>query len=167
MKPGEKVVLEIGCGEKKMINGSIGLDIRQTVVTEVISDARHLPFRDNCFDHIFSSHVIEHFSHREVKQVLKEWMRVLKPDGIFELRCPDLQARCLLFFLHPNQRDIRNIYGDQDYSENYHMCGFSYGLLRRLLKEIGITQIKRVINGYHGIPFLPDCIHVRGSKLNK
>jgi predicted SAM-dependent methyltransferase len=32
----------------------------------------------------FSSHLIEHFSHHEIDYILKEWIRVLKPNGIFE-----------------------------------------------------------------------------------
>ncbi|MEM5854509.1 MAG: hypothetical protein QXG39_06020 [Candidatus Aenigmatarchaeota archaeon] len=43
-------------------------------------------------------------------------------------------------------------------------CGFSYGLLRDLLKSCGIRDIKRIIKGYKGIPFIPDCLHIRGIK---
>lgn len=93
--------LDIGCGEKKRA-GAIGLDLRRTVSPDVIADARMLPFRDELFDFVFSSHVIEHFSHREVTGVLAEWVRVLKKGGAIEIRCPDLRARALLFFLRPS-----------------------------------------------------------------
>jgi SAM-dependent methyltransferase len=39
-----------------------------------------LPFRDACFDLVFSSHVLEHISHCE--QFQAELRRVLKPNGI-------------------------------------------------------------------------------------
>jgi predicted SAM-dependent methyltransferase len=160
----KKHILDIGCGEKKTIEGSIGLDIRKTDVVDVIADGRQLPFSNDYFDHVFSSHVIEHFSHREINNVLQEWVRVIKPGGIIEIRCPDLQARSLLFFLHPNRQDIKNIYGDQNYPENTHKCGFSYGLLRKYLEEASVVNVKRIMKGYMGIPFLPDCLHVKGIK---
>jgi hypothetical protein len=45
-----------------------------------------------------------------------------------------------------------------------HKCGFSFGLLKGLLESVGIKDVKRVIRGYKGIPFLPDSLHVRGIK---
>ena len=145
---------------------SIGIDIRKTKEVDIIADAYKLPFKDRCFDHIYSSHAIEHFPHCEVKEVLREWIRVLKDRGTFELRCPDLQARALLFFLKPSWQNVRNIYGGQDYLENYHKCGFSYGLLKELLEEVGLVNIKRVIDGYKGIPFIPSDLHIKGIKIN-
>ncbi len=159
-----KSALEIGCGEEKTIDGSIGIDIRKVGMIDVIADARNLPFKNNCFDHVYSSHAIEHFSHLEVREVLSEWIRVLKEGGTFELRCPDLRARALLFFLSPSWENVKNIYGGQDYPENYHKSGYSYELLKQLLKDLGIRDIKRIIKGYMGIPFIPDCLHIRGKK---
>jgi len=40
----------------------------------------------------------------------------------------------------------------------------SYDLLKELLEECGITKIKRVIKGFEGIPFIPDCLHIKGVK---
>ncbi|MFC1893702.1 methyltransferase domain-containing protein [Chloroflexota bacterium] len=159
-----RLALEIGCGGKKVMSLSIGLDIRMTSVVDILANARRLPFKDNCFDRVYSSHIIEHFSHREVIDVLREWARVLKTGGVFELLCPDLRARSLLFVLKPTWQNIKNIYGGQDYSENYHKCGFSYGLLKGLLNEVGVQDVKRVISGYMGIFFLPDSLHVKGIK---
>lgn len=160
----KKWICEIGCGDQKVMEDSIGIDIRKTKEVDIIADARKLPFKDNCFDHVYSSHVIEHFSHREVKEVLREWVRVLKEGGVFELRCPDLQARALLFFLKPSWKNVRNVYGGQDYLGNYHKCGFSYKLLKAIAKEQEIIKIKRVIDGYRGIPFIPGDLHIKGMK---
>lgn len=159
-----KWICEIGCGEKKIMKDAIGIDIRKTKETDIIADARKLPFKSKCFDHVYSSHVIEHFSHREVKDVLNEWIRVLNEGGIFELRCPYLRARALLFALRPSWEDLRNIYGDQDYPENYHKCGFSYKLIKEVVMGLGIIKIKRVVKGYKGIPFIPDSLQILGIK---
>ncbi len=157
------MMLDIGCGEN-LKKGDIGLDFRKTSSVDVVADARMLPFKDESFDHVYSSHLIEHVSHREVRSALVEWVRVLKRNGIIEIRCPDLRARALLFFLAPSWQNVRNIYGEQDYVGNQHRCGFSFGLLKHLLESCGIEDVKRTFKGYKGIPFIPDCLHVRGVK---
>jgi predicted SAM-dependent methyltransferase len=156
------VILDIGCGPRR--NGDIGLDVRKTKGVNFVADAHTLPFKDESFDKVASSEVIEHFSHLEVKTVVKEWVRVLKKGGTLEIDCPDLRARAFLFFINPDWRDVVNIYGGQDYETNYHKCGFSFGLLKVLLEECGIINIKRVVDGYKGIPFIPNCLHVKGIK---
>jgi predicted SAM-dependent methyltransferase len=91
------LVLDIGCGENK--KGHIGIDIRETKVVDIVADARFLPFRDESFDSVYSSHTIEHFSHREVKNVLAEWVRVLKKGGVMEVRCPDPHGKIFVIFM--------------------------------------------------------------------
>jgi predicted SAM-dependent methyltransferase len=159
----EKIVLDIGCGENKL-EGAIGIDIHRTKDVDIIADARYLPFKEEVFDHIYSSHLLEHFSHREVKDVLEEWVRVLKKAGTIEIKVPWLRMRALIFFLRPTWENIVHIYGGQEHEGNYHKCGFSYRLLKKLLEECGIKNIKRVIKGYKGILFIPDCLHVKGVK---
>lgn len=160
----KELILEIGCGGTKVFSNSIGLDIRSVDGVDVVADARKLPFEDEYFDHVYSSHVIEHFSHREVQAVLEEWVRVLKIGGKFELRCPDLRLRALIFALNPKKQDIANIYGEQDYIENTHKCGFSYGLLKKMLYDIEVVNIRRCYDGFRGIPFLPSDLHVIGQR---
>lgn len=156
------MILDIGCGETK--KGDIGIDLRKTESADVVADAHWLPFATESFDQVYSSAVIEHFSHRDVKNVLFEWTRVLKKEGTIEIECPDLRARAFLFFLNPTWKNIENVYGGQDYEGNYHKCGFSFGLLKSLLESCGIRKIRRIIKGYKGIPFIPDCLHVKGIK---
>ncbi len=64
-------LLDIGCGNRKR-QGALGLDIQVTKDVEVIANARKLPFRNEASDNVYSSHVIEHFSHREVLKVLRK-----------------------------------------------------------------------------------------------
>jgi predicted SAM-dependent methyltransferase len=156
------MMLDIGCGQNK--KGDIGLDFRKLNSVDVVADARMLPFKDESFDHVYSSQTIEHFSHLEVRNIVAEWVRILKKDGVIEIQCPDLRARAFLFFLNPTWQNVRNVYGEQDYAGNYHQCGFSFSLLKGLLESCGIRSVKRIIKGYKGLPFVPDCLHVTGFK---
>ena len=160
----ESVILEIGVGNNKKMSGSLGVDVRKTLNVDVISDARHLPFKTSSIDILYSAHTIEHFSHRETESVIHEWNRVLKPEGSIEIRCPDLRIRAFLFLINPADDNIKNIYGGQEYPENFHKSGFSYGLLKKILKKCGFTQIRRIFDGYKGIPWIPSDLHVLGKK---
>jgi len=157
------MILDLGCGDEKF-EGSIALDLRRTRSVDIVADAHKLPFRDNSFDYVFSSHLIEHFSHRETESILREWIRILKHGGTIEIRCPDLRARALLFFLNPSWQNVRNIYGEQDYEGNQHRCGFAFKNLKSLLEACGISNVKRIKKGYKGLPFIPDCLNVMGKK---
>ncbi len=157
------MMLDIGCGEIQN-RGAICVDFRKTSKVDIVADARMLPFNAESFDHVYCSHLIEHFSISEVRNVLVEWVRVLKREGVIEIRCPDLRARAFLFVLNPSWQNVKNIYGGQDYFGNQHRCGFSFGLLKYFLESCGVKKIKRVIKGYKGLPFIPDCLHVKGVK---
>jgi ubiquinone/menaquinone biosynthesis C-methylase UbiE len=157
------LMLDVGCGENKY-KGAIGLDSRKTKFVDVVADANHLPFKTGAFDHLYSSNTIEHFSHKDVHEILNGWVRCLRKGGVLEICCPDLRARAFFFFLNPSWGNIRGIYGAQDHSGNFHKCGFSYAILKSLLEASGITNVHRIIDGYKGIRFLPNCLHVKGEK---
>ncbi len=159
-----KQICEIGCGDKRIFKDSICLDMRKTAIADLTADASRLPFKNASFDLVYSSHVLEHFSHRDVCAVLDEWIRVLKVGGTLELRCPDLRMRSLIFFFNPSWDNISNIYGEQNYSGNYHKSGFTFNLLKRFLIQKRIRSIKRVLDGYNGIPFIPCDLHIVGIK---
>ena len=157
------ISIDLGCGDRKRI-GTIGIDVRKTSSVDILADVRFLPLKDGSIDVLYSSHLLEHFSHSIIRAVLQEWVRVMKSGAILDISCPDLRARALLFFLNPSWNNIKDIYGKQDYPQNFHNVGFSYGLLKGLLESIGIVKIKRIIDGYKGIPFIPNCLHIRGMK---
>lgn len=48
-----------------------------------------LPFNDNHFDRIYSSHVLEHFNHYSLTNLLKELHRVLVEGGTMDICVPD------------------------------------------------------------------------------
>lgn len=80
--------LEIGPG-KKSIKGFETLNLNAEERTEGggdhIGDARSLPFENNTFDIVYSSHCIEHIQWFQVEDTIKEWTRVLKLGGSLEV----------------------------------------------------------------------------------
>lgn len=54
---------------------------------DILSPGDNLPFKDNFCDFVLASHVLEHFFN-PIK-ALKEWYRVIKPEGYICLVIPD------------------------------------------------------------------------------
>lgn len=81
--------LEIGPG-KKSIPGFETFNLGKKERTEGKSsdyegDARKLPFSDNTFDIVYSSHCIEHIPWFQIEDTIIEWARVVKPEGRLEV----------------------------------------------------------------------------------
>lgn len=78
--------LNIGCGNDIRAE-YINLDIAQLPGVDVVCDVDNnpLPFDDNTFEYIICNDVLEHV---KLNQVLKEIHRVLKDDGVVEIRVP-------------------------------------------------------------------------------
>ena len=48
-----------------------------------------LPFKNDTVTNIFCSHLIEHYTSKDVKKLFDECIRVLKKTGVFRIACPD------------------------------------------------------------------------------
>lgn len=99
----EKKLLNVGCGPLGRMHGFAGfedwhevrLDIDASVQPDVIgtmTDMSAVP--SGSINAIVSSHNIEHLYPHEVPLALAEFLRVLKPDGLVLITCPDLQSVC-------------------------------------------------------------------------
>jgi len=103
-----KTILHVGPGHRN--NGArlpavfqdsewqeIRLDIDPTNEPDIVGSMLDMAaVADASVDAIYSAHNIEHVYAHEVPQVLKEFLRVLKPDGFLVVTCPDLQTVCQL-----------------------------------------------------------------------
>jgi len=75
--------LDIGCGVSKIRSDSIGIDL-MSPLADMNIDARNLSdFPSGHFDYIFSGHLLEEIE--DTENILREWIRVLKPDGYLVL----------------------------------------------------------------------------------
>lgn len=121
---------------------------------------------DRSMDSIYSAHNIEHVYAHEVSKVLKEFFRVLTPDGFLVLACPDLQAVCRLVAEDKlNEVAYRSpagpispldiIYGHRDalakgHRYMAHKTGFTLKTLTLALQDAGFQSIagKRMQKAY-------------------
>jgi predicted SAM-dependent methyltransferase len=79
---------------------------------------------------------------------LKEWYRILKPEGKLYIQSPDLIAIAYKVILNNNYtwRDISYwLYDGQEYDYNFHKSGFTIPTIRALLESIGF-KIEKIEN---------------------
>lgn len=102
-----KTFLHVGCGTKRKDDTTPGfntpewnelrLDIDENVKPDIVATMLEMfDVGDESVDAIFSSHNIEHLYAHEVPLALKEFLRVLRPEGFLVATCPDLQSVCAL-----------------------------------------------------------------------
>ena len=79
--------LDLDVGAGKSPKASISLDIYPFLRPLIVGDLRHLPIRSDTLSSVVCSHVLEHVKDSDI--VLREFMRVLKKDGLVFLFLPD------------------------------------------------------------------------------
>jgi predicted SAM-dependent methyltransferase len=65
------------------------------------------PIRDNCFDYVYSEHMIEHLTYWGGQNMLGESFRILKPGGRIRISCPNFQ---FLIDMYTNPEQIHRDY---------------------------------------------------------
>jgi SAM-dependent methyltransferase len=131
--------LNVGAGAAR-VEGWLSVDLRPDV-SDVVADARRLPFPDGAADEILASDVLEHFPLGESYPLLAEWRRVLKPGGLLTLRLPNLLALAQLIVAGSAERAIVNIYGGHrwgpDGAWDTHHTGWTPAGIEQLLRHAG------------------------------
>ena len=149
--------LNLGCGDK-ILPGYVNVDVaeaRAGIQPDVLCDLRSLaPFESGSADEVLAVHVVEHFWRWEAADVLREWVRVLKPGGRMVLECPNLQSACEAFLRDPataaredaaGQRSMWVFYGDPAWKDPLmvHRWGYTPETLARLMAEAGLVDVRQ------------------------
>jgi len=158
--------LEIGSGMNPQ-RGYEHLDARPDLPDiDHVADIRHvLPFPTGTFDEVMSRSCIEHVSWREVRTVLTEWGRILKPGGKLDVWTPDFEYLCRQYLARRDDRHldpalaeearralggydaqawaIIKMFGGQDYPENFHGAVMDEEVLTRVLQVSGFARVER------------------------
>lgn len=134
--------LNLGCG-KDVRDGFINIDLYSDDPRVIAMDIRSLELPDNCADGLLASDVLEHFSHRETEEILREWARVLKPGGEIVIRCPSLRLQCNAYMQGKWDADIASymIFGGQTNPGDFHCVGFDESSISKHLTQAGFEVI--------------------------
>lgn len=157
--------LEIGPGKGRLpdfetLNITGGRDV------DYILDATGpLPFADDTFVEVFSSHVLEHLPWYSTERILQEWVRILKPGGRLQIWVPDALKICSTILeaeeglidtppdgwrqLNPDDDPYlwaagRLFYGANPRYPSWHRALFTPRFLQRLLRRVGLIEVRRL-----------------------
>lgn len=151
------VRLNLGCGDK-ILPGYVNVDVveaRAGKSPDVICDLHELScFEDGHADEVMAIHVVEHFWRWEVEEILKEWMRVLKPGGKMILECPNLLSACEALLAEPEVRSRPDkagqtsmwvFYGDPGWKDPLmiHRWGYTPYSLAQLMNSVGLINVRQ------------------------
>jgi len=166
-----KKLLHVGCGQSTLKDlpqafqdgtwQEVRFDISESVNPDIIGTLLDMAaVDDGSVDAIYSAHNIEHVYYHEVIQVLKEFWRVLKDDGVAYVTCPDIKYICELVMkgdlddpLYTSSSGpitaIDIIYGHSKslrFGHTYmaHKTGFDIKLLAKRFGEAGFGNYKGV-----------------------
>lgn len=168
-----RTVLHVGCGDlgRQAIHWSfkewnqITVDINPKCNPDVIASITDLKgVKDYSVEAVFGSHVLEHICYHEVPLALKEFIRVLKPDGDLLVHMPDLKQACAAvaegramqpLYQAPggSVAAIDMVYGHRKsivrFGENMvHKTGFTKEVLEDHLKVAGFIDIVVWVEGH-------------------
>lgn len=88
------MMLNIACGRRyndKWVNIDFHADSSDVRKVNILSG---LPFDDALFEVVYCSHFLEHLSLEQVMMLMREVLRILKPNGVFRVVVPDLENIC-------------------------------------------------------------------------
>lgn len=127
------------------------LNVTPGPAVDHVGDASDLGrFRDATFTELYASHVLEHLDFGGALQAaLREWHRVLVPDGRLYVAVPDLRVLSGLFLsegLEIGQRFdiVKMMFGAHSDEHDYHLVGLDQQILSHFLYEAGFVDLKRV-----------------------
>lgn len=170
-----KQFLHVGCGPKHKDRTTRGfntpewhelrLDIDEGVAPDIVGTMTDMSaVVDASVDAVFSSHNIEHLYPHEVPVALKEFLRVLKPDGFVVITCPDLQSVCALIaedklteaaYTSPAGpiAPLDILYGHRPPMARgnlymAHRCGFTQKVLTGTLQAAGFATVASMRRGH-------------------
>lgn len=169
--------LNLGCGNK-ILPGYVNVDAvpyrdhtGKQKDPDHIMDICKLTFEDNVADEILTVHVVEHFYPWDIQNVLKEWIRVLKPGGLMAIEVPNIlyAAQELVkqgeIFNDKHSDMLMHLwYGDPVYGDPlmHHKWGYTPKTLLKLVNDVGLKGCKPVPAKYKR--GWPRDIRVEGRK---
>jgi len=142
VNPDGKVYVNLGCGVN---TGKEFVNVDTAIYPNIhyVADIRKLNmFTNESVDFLYASHVVEHIPRGQLKEVLREWRRVLKTGGIFRMGVPDLDRLIEVYRLSNNNVSavVNQIMGAEGgYDDHHSLWNLSYA--KELLEEVGFTNI--------------------------
>lgn len=128
--------LNLGAGEGELdLPGFVNIDIKRG------GSAYPLKEQPESVDVIRASHILEHYSHRQVPQVLKHWVNRLVPGGRLEIAVPDFKWIAENYVLNKPCNVQGFVMGGQCDEHDFHKSVFDRDSLMMVMADAGLERI--------------------------
>ena len=89
-------LLNLGCGSRYRVDlGWTNVDFKGVPGAVVEHNlAGGIPFRDQTFDVVYHSHLLEHLTRNDAERLMRECVRVLKSGGVCRVAVPNMEDIC-------------------------------------------------------------------------
>lgn len=123
-----------------------------------------LPFENGSIDEIRASHVLEHFPHGQVLEVLRDWVRTLRPGGKLRIAVPDFEKIAEGYLAGDVQPTEGFVMGGQVDGADYHRAIFDERKLKKALSDAGLVLLRPWISELEDGAALPVSLNLEGLK---
>jgi hypothetical protein len=115
-------------------------------------------------DEVRASHVLEHFPHRQVLDVLKCWVSYLKPGGVLKVAVPDF-AYIAKHYLDGRPINTQGyVMGGQTDDRDFHKAVFDRDLLTELFHQAGLGDVRPWASDARDCAALPVSLNLQGTR---
>lgn len=139
----EGVKFNLGCGHD-IKPGWTNVDLHGRHNPTLVCDVTNLkPVDDKVASYVLAQDILEHIHRERCLSTLQEWNRIMKIDGILELRVPDVFG--IVNLMRSDQFNnaeghktlLQCLFGTQGYNGDFHFNGFTEVFLRDQLEQAG------------------------------
>jgi len=113
----------------------LDIDSKQLHV-EYHSDAKNTSFESGSVDKLRASHILEHFSYADGEKALREWYRILKPEGMLEIIVPSV-SWVMENYVKEGKIAFNALYGAQNTQYDVHKSGYTKEMIQETLRKAG------------------------------
>jgi SAM-dependent methyltransferase len=127
-------------------------------------DASKIDAVDASFEEVRASHILEHFPHGRILDVLREWVRILRPGGVLKIAVPDFRQIAEQYLAGAPINTMGYVMGGQVDEHDFHKTLFDHEVLSEALRDAGLIAIRRWQDDIDDCSRLPISLNLCGTK---
>jgi len=138
--------LEIGGNGKR--EGFVQMNLKKEEWVDIVHDLAKIPypFSTGEIEHLVALRCLEHIPYHEIVGVISEWARLIKQNGILQVIVPDFIKIVDDYKagMYDDELAMVYIYGGQHDEFDFHKCGFTMRILKKIFEPYFYIKIERM-----------------------
>ena len=152
------IKLNIGAGDST-IPGYRAMDAKRGDSIFPLKD-----YGDGTVDIIRASHILEHYGHKEIYDVVIHWVEKLKSGGVLRIAVPDFQKCIEPYNRGEKSMLIGYVMGGQVDEYDYHKSIFDKESLMAVMTAAGLENLQAWKSEIQDCASLPISLNIEGTK---